>query len=113
MLETQQNDTHLGAVLRRVDSYFEKLDLPKLEADVEAPKVISISDLEDCTNKDLENYLLLFGGFRSYLDTKLASVESRKTILEATFEKVVTFLSPTTGSILETPRRSANSLTCK
>ena len=71
MLETQQNDTHLGAVLRRVDSYFEKLDLPKLEADVEAPKVIAISDLEDCTNKDLENYLLLFGGFRSYLDTKL------------------------------------------
>ena len=32
MLETQQNDTHLGAVLRRVDSYFEKLDLPKLVA---------------------------------------------------------------------------------
>ena len=87
MLETQQNDNHLGAVLRRVDEYFDRLDLPKLEADVEAPKVISISDLEDCTNKDLENYLLLFGGFRSYLDAKLASVESRKTILEATFEE--------------------------
>ena len=85
MLESQQNETHLGAVLRRVDSYFEQLELPQLEADLEAPKIIAISDLEDCTNKDLENYLLLFGGFRSYLDTKLASVESRKTILEASF----------------------------
>ena len=87
MLESQQNETHLGAVLRRVDSYFEQLELPQLEADLEAPKIIAISDLEDCTNKDLENYLLLFGGFRSYLDTKLASVESRKTILEASFEE--------------------------
>ena len=87
MLESQQNETHLGAVLRRVDSYFEQLELPQLEADLEAPKIIAISDLDDCTNKDLENYLLLFGGFRSYLDTKLASVESRKTILEASFEE--------------------------
>ncbi len=87
MIESQQNETHLGAVLRRVDSYFEQLELPQLEADLEAPKLTAISDLEDCTNKDLENYLLLFGGFRSYLDTKLASVESRKTILEASFEE--------------------------
>ena len=54
MLESQQNETHLGAVLRRVDSYFEQLELPQLEADLEAPKIIAISDLEDCTNKDLD-----------------------------------------------------------
>ena len=65
MLESQQNETHLGAVLRRVDSYFEQLELTQLEADLEAPKIIAISDL----------------------DPKLASVESRKSILEASFEE--------------------------
>ena len=54
------NENHLGSVLRRVDKYFDALELPQLEADVEAPKIIDISSLEDCTNKDLENYLLLF-----------------------------------------------------
>lgn len=72
-------------ILQSVDRYVKNLHITEFKEPV-VKDDFDLSTLVNCTNDDLERLLLIFGGYRAYLDVQIAYVEARKAFFESSFE---------------------------
>ena len=73
----------LGNVARRVDG----LGIPVFNPDLPEYKDLNFSDLANSSDKDLERFLTMYGGYNAFLQTKVADIEATVGALEASFSE--------------------------
>ena len=73
----------LGKAQKEVDS----LGLPPLTVDLEENKTLEFSKLNTYDNKILADFLAMYGGYKAYLETKIAGIESKVGALNAAFDE--------------------------
>ena len=82
------NEILPDTILTKVEDYVSKnVGIPELgvnEADFSDD--IVLSNLSNCTNDQLEEYLSLYGSYKSFLESQLSRAESRRGLLRGMFE---------------------------
>lgn len=74
-------------ILDNVEKYVKEVAVPNLKMEAGDRTDIDLDDLSSATNEQLEQYLAVFGGYKSYLESQLSVIESKKGVLEAGFEE--------------------------
>ena len=62
------------------------MHVPELDIDLTERKHLEFSDLMNASNKQLEEFLIAYGGYKAYLETRIADVKAKKGALAAAFE---------------------------
>ena len=73
----------LGKAQKEVDS----LGLPPLAVDLSENNSLEFSKINTYDNKILADFLAMYGGYKAYLETKIADIESKVGALEASFNE--------------------------
>ncbi|MEK6862141.1 MAG: hypothetical protein AABY07_09325 [Nanoarchaeota archaeon] len=77
----------INEITTKIDKEYKEINVPEIDIKI-APKInIDTEHLDNCTNLQLEEYLLRFGSYRAYLETYLAGIESKHSILEMCFQE--------------------------
>ena len=70
------------------DSYLENIALPTFSISLEKPDTdLKFSDVVHATVNKLEEYLVIYGGYKSLLEQHVADIEARKGAMEAQFDE--------------------------
>ena len=64
-------------LIERVENYVDRLDVPEFSIEKLIREIIPLENLQDLTNKELEEQLSFFGGYKSYLEAQLGIVEAK------------------------------------
>ena len=89
MVSMQKRDSNwspmkaLGSASRYVDS----LMVPTLGVNLEDREHLEFSDLMNSTNKELEEFLVVYGGYKAYLESQISDAQAKKNALIAAFEE--------------------------
>ena len=73
----------LGNVAKRIDS----LGIPIFDPALPEYEDLIFSDLSNASDKDLERFLTMYGGYNAFLQTKVADIEATVGALEASFSE--------------------------
>lgn len=73
----------LGRVNRKVES----LGIPIFDPKLPETEELVFSELANATDKELEKYLTIYGGYNAFLQTKIADIESIVGALDASFSE--------------------------
>ena len=73
----------LGKVNRQVD----ELMVPPFHADLSEHPTLEFSNLMNADPRKLEEFLILYGGFKAYLESQLADIDSAKSAVKAAFDE--------------------------
>ena len=73
--------------LGRAQREVEDMGVPKLNVDLEERERLDFSDLMNSSNKELEEFLIVYGGYKAYLETRIADVKAKKSALSAAFDE--------------------------
>lgn len=73
--------------LAKADEFVLELNIPPLSKDVTKEYNLDFTNLMNADNKKLEEFLTMFGGYRSYLEYHLSDITSKKSALEAAFDE--------------------------
>lgn len=73
----------LGRVNRKVES----LGIPIFDPKLPDTEELVFSELANATDKELEKYLTIYGGYNAFLQTKIADIESIVGALDASFSE--------------------------
>ena len=73
----------LGKVNRQVD----ELMVPAFQADLSEHPNLDFSNIMNADPRKLEEFLVLYGGYKAYLESQLADVDSAKSALKAAFDE--------------------------
>ena len=73
----------LGRVAKRVDA----LGIPIFDPHLPETEELVFSELANATDKELEKYLTIYGGYNAFLQTKIADIEAVLGALEASFSE--------------------------
>ena len=73
-------------VKARINVFVAQLKVPEFSIEKLERETIALENLQDKSNKDLEEQLSFFGGYKSYLEAQLGEVESEKGAIEASYE---------------------------
>ena len=65
-------------VSKKTESFIDRLKVPEFSIENLHREIISLDNLQTLTNRELEEQLSLFGGYKSYLEAQLGQVESKK-----------------------------------
>lgn len=71
----------------KADAYIKNLPMQAIKIDVETNTNVRFQDMMNTSNRELESYLSLFGGYRAYLEAELSELAAKKTALEAAFDE--------------------------
>jgi len=71
----------LGRAQREVDA----LGLPLFQVDLSERRELNFSKLTNYENKELEDFLTMYGGYKGYLETKVSDIEATVGALDAAF----------------------------
>ena len=86
--EKETGKTWAQDILAKVNKYIEDVSVPDIIMKIDKNKKdILVVDYSKLTNDQLEEYLALFGGYKSYLESQLSLIEAKRGILEAGFEE--------------------------
>ena len=92
----------LGRAQREVES----LGLPNFKVDLEERQDLEFSKLTNDDNKELEDFLTMYGGYKAYLETRVSDIEATVGAFEAAFnEGYNTALFKVTQEYNETARK--------
>ena len=92
----------LGRAQREVES----LGLPNFKVDLEERQDLEFSKLTNYDNKELEDFLTMYGGYKAYLETRVSDIEATVGAFEAAFnEGYNTALFKVTQEYNETARK--------
>ena len=72
-----------GRVTRKVES----LGIPIFDPKLPDTEELVFSELANATDKELEKYLTIYGGYNAFLQTKIADIESIVGALDASFSE--------------------------
>ena len=73
----------LGRVNRKVES----LGIPIFDPKLPDTEELVFSELANATDKELDKYLTIYGGYNAFLQTKIADIESIVGALDASFSE--------------------------
>lgn len=73
--------------LERIENEVKEINVPEIKMPTLKELDLDISDLGERTNEELEEMLAVYGGYMAYLESQLSYVESKKGLLESTFEE--------------------------
>ena len=73
-------------VAKKTESFIDRLKVPEFSIENLHREIISLDNLQTLTNRELEEQLSLFGGYKSYLEAQLGQVESKKGAIEASYD---------------------------
>ena len=71
----------LGKAQKEIDS----LGIPVLKVDLEEKEILKFPEISQHENKELEGFLIMYGGYKAYLETKVADIEATVGAFEAAF----------------------------
>ena len=63
------------------------MGVPKLNVDLEEREHLDFSDLMNSSNRELEEFLIVYGGYKAYLETRVADVKAKRNALSAAFDE--------------------------
>ena len=67
--------------------FLQNLTLPPFSKSVTKEYDLDFTNLMNTDNKQLEEFLTMFGGYRAYLEYELSDITSKKSALEAAFDE--------------------------
>ena len=73
--------------LGRAQKEMDALGLPIFKVDLSEREELNFSKLMGYDNKDLEDFLTMYGGYKGYLETKVADIEATVGALDAAFNE--------------------------
>tara|TARA_R100000988_G_C3992534_1_gene163642 strand:- start:377 stop:874 length:498 start_codon:yes stop_codon:yes gene_type:complete len=73
--------------LGRVNKRVETLGIPIFDPKLPETEELVFSELANATDKELEKYLTIYGGYNAFLQTKIADIEAILGALEASFSE--------------------------
>ena len=73
--------------LGRVNRKVEALGIPIFDPKLPDTEELVFSELANATDKELEKYLTIYGGYNAFLQTKIADIESIVGALDASFSE--------------------------
>jgi len=73
--------------LRKADKALEDLIVPSFTADLSEHTTLEFSNLMNANARTLEEFLVLYGGYKAYLESRLADVDSVKSATKAAFDE--------------------------
>jgi len=77
-------------VIVKSNQYLKDLGIPEIDVStISQKKNISLGNLPSSTNKQLEEYISVFGGYLVYVKLQLADLTSRKGALDAIFDEAL------------------------
>lgn len=71
--------------LGKAQKEIEHLGLPNFKVDLDERPDLDFSKLMNYDNKQLEDFLVLYGGYKGYLETKVSAIEATVGAFEAAF----------------------------
>ena len=72
--------------ISNVDNFISSLNLPRINIDLKEREDLDFSRLTHYDNKEVEDFLAIYGGYKAYLEIKTTQIESKVSILKASFE---------------------------
>ncbi len=73
-------------VAARIEAFIDRLSVPEFSIENLTREKIPLENLQDLTNKGLEEQLSLFGGYKSYLEAQLGFAESKRGTIESSYD---------------------------
>ena len=73
--------------LEQSDQFIKDLAIPPLGKEVTKEYGLDFTNLMNVDNKQLEEFLTMFGGYRAYLEHQLADITAKKGAIEAAFNE--------------------------
>ena len=67
--------------------FLQNLNIPPFSKSVTKEYDLDFTNLMNTDNKQLEEFLTMFGGYRAYLEYELSDITSKKSALEAAFDE--------------------------
>ena len=89
MVSMQRRETNwtpikaLGTASRHVES----LMIPELNVNLDEREHLEFSDLMNSSNKELSEFLVVYGGYKAYLESQVADAQAKKNALNAAFDE--------------------------
>ena len=71
--------------LEFAQNFVDELAIPIIGKEVTKEYSLDFSNLMDADNKQLEEFLTMYGGYKGYLETKISDIEATVGALEAAF----------------------------
>ena len=73
--------------LGSADQFIKELMVPSIGKELAEDQNLDFPNLMNADNKQLEQFLTMYGGIKMYLETQLADIEATKNALEAAFNE--------------------------
>jgi len=73
--------------LGRADRILEDLIVPAFRTDLSEQHNLEFANLMNADSRTLEEFLVLYGGYKAYLEARVADVEASKNALKAAFDE--------------------------
>ena len=71
----------------KANKSIEELMVPTFQADLSEHPLLEFSNLMNADPRKLEEFLVLYGGYKAYLESQLADVDAAKSAVKAAFEE--------------------------
>jgi len=81
------NKWNIKTAMKVVDDYMEDVNVPNFPQPKKQENVTSLEELINSTDEQLQHMLTVYGGYRAYLEAELAYIDSKRGMLESTFEE--------------------------
>ena len=88
-MKLESRDTRWSPIkaLAQIDVLIDELGVPKFNFDLESVPILEFSDLMNSDNSEIEKFLVLYGGYKAYLESQLADCDAKRSALEAAFDE--------------------------
>ena len=86
-LETRDTRWSPIKALGKVKNQVADMGVPDLKIDLEEREHLDFSDLMNSSNRELEEFLIVYGGYKAYLETRISDVKAKKSALSAAFDE--------------------------
>ena len=73
--------------LRKADKALEDLMVPSFTADLSEHPTLEFSNLMNANSRTLEEFLVQYGGYKAFLESKLADIDAAKSAIKAAFDE--------------------------
>jgi len=86
-LERRETRWSPTKALHNADQFIKDLMVPSIGKELAEDQNLDFPNLMNADNKQLEQFLTMYGGIKMYLETQLADIEATKNALEAAFNE--------------------------
>jgi len=83
----------ISSSIKKVDSFIGSLNLPRINIDLKEREDLDFSKLTHYDNKEIEDFLAIYGGYKAYLEIKTTQIESKVSVLKASFDDLYSIQS--------------------